>query len=124
NTVLSNEGRTCGLRSLRYGDPLVQSLYSFCQSDDRGRVFALWRYRPTFEARDSSGIDLWFRFDFQIESSLTQPEDDTGRALWRRADRHFPPQFHTVWVDMAGDITMFPPSDIEESYMPGAQAIG
>lgn len=118
NTVLSKEGRARGLRSLRYGDPLVESLQSFCQADDRGRVFAMWRHRPAFEARDASGIDLWFRFDFLIEADLPPPEDDAGRALCRRAERHFPPQFHTVWVDMAGDVTMEPSADLAEAYLP------
>jgi ATP-dependent helicase HepA len=71
NTVLSKEGQARGLRSLRYGDPLVESLQSFCQADDRGRVFAMWRHRTDFEARDASGIDLWFRFDFLACRLLT-----------------------------------------------------
>ncbi len=118
NTVLSKEGRARGLRSLRYGDPLVESLHSFCLGDDRGRVFAMWRHRPKFEARDASGIDLWFRFDFLIEPDLPAPQDDDGRALSRRAEQHFPPQFHTVWVDVAGATTMVPPAKLAEDYLP------
>ena len=124
NTVLSKEGRARGLRSLRYGDPLVESLQSFCRGDDRGRVFAMWRYRAAFEARDSSGIDLWFRFDFLIEADLPPPDGDAGRALCRRAERHFPPQFHTVWVDTAGDATMEPPAHLAETYLPEDQGSG
>jgi ATP-dependent helicase HepA len=116
NTVLSKEGSARGLRSLRYGDPLVESLRSFCQADDRGRVFAMWRHRPEFEARDASGVDLWFRFDFLIEADLPTPEDDAGRALCRRVEQHFPPQFRTVWVDMAGAVTMEPSLEIAEPY--------
>jgi ATP-dependent helicase HepA len=118
NTVLSKEGRARGLRSLRYGDPLVNSLLTFCQADDRGRVFAMWRYRPAFEARDASGIDLWFRFDFLIEADLPTPDDDAARALWRRVEQHFPPQFYSVWVDMAGIVTMEPPEELTEAYLP------
>ena len=118
NTVLSKEGQARGLRSLRYGDPLVESLRSFCQADDRGRVFAMWRHRPDFEACDASGIDLWFRFDFLVEADLPAPEDDAARALCRRAERHFPPQFFTVWVDMAGGVTMEAPVKLVEAYLP------
>lgn len=124
NTVLSKEGRARGLRSLRYGDPLVESLQSFCQADDRGRVFAMWRHRPKFEARDASGIDLWFRFDFLIEADLAAPDDDATRALWRCAEQHFPPQFHTVWVDMAGAVTMAPPAELAEAYLPEDRGSG
>jgi len=124
NTVLSKEGRARGLRSLRYGDPLVESLQSFCQDDDRGRVFAMWRHRPGFEARDASGIDLWFRFDFMIEADLPLPQDDAGRALSRRAEQHFPPQFHAVWVDMSGDVTMGPPAELAEAYVPEDEGSG
>lgn len=116
NTVLTKEGRARGLRPLRYGDPLVEALHAFCQTDDRGRVSAMWRYRSDFEACDASGIDLWFRFDFLIEAALPTPDDDAARALCRRAELHFPPQFHTVWVDMTGVVTMDPPAVLAEPY--------
>ena len=117
-TVMTKEGRMRGLRALRYGDSLVESLKSFCQSDDRGRAFAVWRHRPSFEARDASGIDLWFRFDFLIEANLRAPNDDEARAMWRRADQHFPPQFYTVWVDAGGSISMDAPAVVKEDYLP------
>lgn len=116
NTVLSKAGRARCLRSLRYGDPLVESLRTFCQADDRGRVFAMWRHRPEFEARDASGVDLWFRFDFLIEADLPALNDDDIRALCCRAEQHFPPQFHTVWVDTAGAVMMDPPTEVAEAY--------
>lgn len=116
HTVMSKQGRSRGLRSLRYGDPLVESLTAFCQSDDRGRAFAMWRCRPTFEARDASGCDLWFRFDFVVEPNLTESDDDAARALRRRAEQHFAPQFYTVWVSAAGDATLQPPDVLLEDY--------
>ncbi|MDP3841295.1 MAG: protein DpdE [Oxalobacteraceae bacterium] len=116
STVLTKEGQARGLRPLRFGDPLVEALNAFCQTDDRGRVFAMWRHRPDFEAFDASGIDLWFRFDFLIEAGLPRRNDDATRALHRRVEQHFPPQFHTVWVDMAGVVTMDPPAVLAESY--------
>lgn len=116
NTVLSREGRARHLRSLRYGDPLVESLRTFCHADDRGRVFAMWRHRPTFEVRDASGVDLWFRFDFLIEADLPSVKQDDTRALHHRAEQHFPPRFYPVWVDMTGEATMDPPDEIAEAY--------
>ncbi len=116
HTVLSKEGQARALRSLRYGDPLVESLTSFCQSDDRGRVFAMWRHRPDFEARDASGSDLWFRFDFLVEANLTDSNDDATRALKRRAEQHFAPQFYTVWVSAADGATLQPPEVLQGAY--------
>jgi len=116
HTVMSKEGQSKGLRSLRYGDPLVESLTAFCQSDDRGRAFAMWRCRPTFEAIDASGCDLWFRFDFVVEVGLTDAGDDATRALKRRVEQHFTPQFYTVWVSAADGATLTPPNVLLESY--------
>lgn len=116
HTVMSKEGQSRALRSLRYGDPLVESLHSFCQTDDRGRVFAMWRHRPSYEARDASGCDLWFRFDFLVEANLSNADDDASRALSRRAEQHFPPQFYCVWVDATREVTMVPPSSVVEDY--------
>lgn len=116
HTVLSKQGQNRGLRSLRYGDPLVESLTSFCQSDDRGRVFAMWRHRPSFEAKDACGCDLWFRFDFLVEANVAGSDDDTTRALKRRVEQHFAPQFHTVWVSAADGATLNPPNVLLEPY--------
>lgn len=116
HTVMSKQGQSKGLRSLRYGDPLVESFTAFCQCDDRGRSFAMWRHRPTFEARDASGCDLWFCFDFVVEANLTESDDDAGRALKRRAEQHFAPQFYTVWVSTADGATLQPPEVLLEPY--------
>jgi ATP-dependent helicase HepA len=94
----------------------VESLTSFCQSDDRGRAFAMWRHRPTFEARDASGCDLWFRFDFLVEASFAESDDDATRALKRRAEQHFAPQFYTVWVSASDGATLQPPEVLLEAY--------
>jgi ATP-dependent helicase HepA len=116
HTVMSKQGQSRGIRPLRYGDPLVESLTAFCQSDDRGRAFAMWRQRPSFEARDASGCDLWFRFDFLVEANLAESDDDTTRALKRRAEQHFAPQFYTVWVSAADGATLQPPDVLLEAY--------
>lgn len=125
HTVMTKEGQSLALRSLRYGDPLVQSLHSFCQSDDRGRVFAMWRHRLDYEARDASGCDLWFRFDFLVEPALPNTDDDAARATIRRAEQHFPPQFHTVWVDATREeATMAPPAHLAEDYRKSESGFG
>lgn len=124
HTVMSKEGQSRALRSLRYGAPLVESLHSFCQTDDRGRVFAMWRHRPDYEALDASGCDLWFRFDFLVEASLPDADDDAARALIRRVEQHFPPQFHTVWVDATREVTMAPPAHLAEDYRKSGEGPG
>lgn len=124
HTVMTKEGQSRGLRSLRYGDPLVESLRAFCQTDDRGRVFAMWRHWPEYEARDASGCDLWFRFDFIVEASVLDADNDAARALIRRAEQHFPPQFHTVWVDATREVTMAPPMLVAETYSKSWQGPG
>jgi ATP-dependent helicase HepA len=116
HTVMSKQGQSKGLRSLRYGDPFVESLSAFCQSDDRGRSFAMWRCRPTFEAKDASGCDLWFCFDFVVEAGITDSDDDATRALKRRVEQHFTPQFYTVWVSAADGAMLNPPNALLESY--------
>lgn len=102
STALSKEGRLRQVRPLRYGDSLVESFQAFCNRDDRGRVFAMWRQWPDYEPRDSSGIDLYFRFDFIIEPNLVDNDNDATRALRRRAEAHLAPQFRSVWVEMGG----------------------
>lgn len=124
HTVMSKQGQEKGLRSLRYGDPLVQSLLAFCESDDRGRTFAMWRHRATFEARDASGCDLWFRFDLLVESDLGELNDDTTLALKRRGEQHFSPQFYTVWVSATDGATLDPPDVLLESYLRSDQIHG
>lgn len=115
-TVMSKQGRARSLRMLRCGDPLVESLRAFCETDDRGRVFAMWRYRPKYQARDASGCDLWFRFDYLVQANLSEEDDTTARALARRVEQHFPRQFYTVWVEATGEVTTSPPKHLSAAY--------
>jgi len=115
-TVMSREGGARGLRMLRCGDPFVESMRAFCQNDDRGRVCAVWRFRPDHEARDSSGCDLWFRFDYLIKARVPSREYAFGRALSRRAEQHFPQQFYTVWVEASREVTLVPPANVTAPY--------
>jgi ATP-dependent helicase HepA len=105
NTALSKDGQARRVRPLRFGDPLVEALLSFCHTDDRGRVFAVWRHWPDYSPVDACGNDLFFRFDFLVEADLGGEDSIAGsggvkldRALRRRVDGCFAPQFVTVWI--------------------------
>lgn len=126
-TVLSRQGMARGVRPLRCGDPLVESLSAFCDYDDRGRSFAMWRYLPGHTARDASGIDLYFRFDLHVEvgfSSLSATDDADTRALRRRASGIFPPQCHTLWVSIDGSVTNEPSAELRAPYAPEPKSPG
>jgi ATP-dependent helicase HepA len=127
NTALSKQGMARKIRPLRFGDALVESLYSFCESDDRGRIYAMWRHVPAYEPRDASGVDLFFRLDFLVEGDLPAGSLATGdavRALRRRMDGHFPPQFHTVWVLPGGHCTTESPPELQTPYTKGGAETG
>jgi len=111
-------------RLLRVGDPMVSALENFCQLDDRGRAFGLWRVRPQHEVNDPSGADLYFRFDFVVEpeASTTAAESGTRtrvQALARQAGASLPPLYFTVWTSGAGEIVESPPDVILEDYKAG-----
>ena len=122
-TALSKDGLASRVRPLRFGDPLVEALRSFCQTDDRGRVFAVWRHWPDYCASDASGNDLFFRFDFLVEADLGEginASDTAGvaseRALRRRVDGCFKPQFITAWVGVDRKAVLQPPSTLTSPY--------
>lgn len=115
-TALSGEGRERSLRLLRCGDPFVDSLRALCERDDRGRVSAVWRHLPDFDARDASGCDLWYRFDFRVRADVPEGDGAVARALARRAEQHFPQQFYTVWVEAAHEVMMEPPVTVSAPY--------
>lgn len=129
NTVVSREGEERGLRPLRFGTPLVEALEALCRRDDRGRVSAMWRFSPAYTASDASGHDLFFRFDFLVEA---QAEGDAGvgealsvgsaRALRRRLDGCFPPEFITIWVRAGGSAVEEPPPQLTARYRGSRQA--
>jgi len=97
-------------RVLRYGSGFVDALTDFVEQDDRGRVFAMWRYRPHAMPHNESGIDLYFRFDFLVEASIAGAKtvidaaDELhsavgSRAIRRVADGIMPPLYVRVWLD-------------------------
>lgn len=126
-SALSRQGMVRGVRPLRFGDPLVESLSAFCYYDDRGRSFAMWRHLPGHEARDASGIDLYFRFDLHVEAvpvPSSESDDAETHALRRRASGIFPPQCHTLWVSIDGAITNEPPTELRAPYTPAPKLPG
>jgi hypothetical protein len=84
----------------------------------------MWRHRPTFEAQDASGCDLWFRFDFLVEANIAPSDDDATRAIKRRAEQHLAPQFFTVWVNAAEGATLQPPNVLLEDYRNSDHLLG
>lgn len=125
NTALSKDGQSKRVRPLRFGDPLVEALLSFCQTDDRGRVFAVWRHWPGYCAMDACGNDLFFRFDFLVEADLGEEDSSRGaagatsdRALRRRVDGCFAPQFITAWIAVDRKAVAQPPDHLTAPYRP------
>lgn len=102
-TVLTGEGRRRNLRLLRYGSGMIDGLTRFVERDDRGRVFAMWRYRPSAGIDNDDGSDLCFRFDFIVQANLREdsvpPNGVAPRALRRIADGIMVPQFVQIWLD-------------------------
>jgi ATP-dependent helicase HepA len=104
-TAISN-----GIRPLRYGTEFMEAMKSFCDTDDRGRSYAVWRH---IRNAIPEGYDrLHFRFTFVIECDLDYAkeilrEKGIGKysniALQRRADALFAPIMVDVWIDEDGD---------------------
>ncbi|WP_322075462.1 protein DpdE [Burkholderia cenocepacia] len=123
--ALTRAAKARGVRVLRIGDPLVTALEQFCEHDDRGRAFAMWRVDREYEVSDPSGADLYFRFDFVIRpAALIATLDGRGseaqsiveQALARKAQALFAPVFVRVWVDGAGTIVTDPPERVASPY--------
>src|SRR5206468_3577112 len=86
----------------RIGNPVLDSLHRYLRWDDRGTCFALWRVSSLLK---SSEIQLFFRFDFVIESGFDAVSafakaypSVSESTLGRRADAAFPPIARTMWL--------------------------
>jgi ATP-dependent helicase HepA len=119
-TALTSDGRRQRLRLLRYGSGLIDALTRFAERDDRGRVFAMWRYRPGVATENDQGVDLYFRFDFVIEASVQEASEAsdrvTRRALRRVADGVMAPRFVQVWLDDQLRVVVEPRVELLEQY--------
>lgn len=106
-TALSRHGRELQTRLLRYGEPLLSGIYDIAQTDDRGRSTAMWRFMPDYKG--DSVADVFFRFDFGVQSDIAAALDVLGAAerltpaaaaaIQRRGDMALAPSFHTLWLD-------------------------
>jgi ATP-dependent helicase HepA len=80
----------------RVGDPLVEWLEHFIQTDERGRAFVAVVPDPTVGA-----WELWLKCDlllhFDRGALASRPTHDQNR-LGRRGDRFLPPEIHSVWA--------------------------
>jgi ATP-dependent helicase HepA len=94
-------------RLLRYGDAFIDGIWHLTQRDDRGQSTALWRYVP---GHISEGVaDLFFRFDFIVETDLEPAlavlavaerlNTSAHAATARRGDMALPPFFRCIWLD-------------------------
>ena len=109
-------------RLIRYGDEFVEALKSFSDLDDRGRSYALWRYaRTDYLEREPK---FFFRFDFLVETNLSEAEvalerfqmrtDTASAAIARRGDALFSPIVERIWVDEEG---FEPAADFVERFL-------
>lgn len=78
----------------RLGNPVIEAIRSYLTWDDRGTSFALWRKVEDLPMRESR---IFFRFDFIVETDLSEAGDEAATA--RLADAAFPPIFETIWID-------------------------
>jgi ATP-dependent helicase HepA len=108
NTALTRLAREKDVHLLRYGDPFVDALGNFAATDDRGRVFSLWRYDSQYAPVNPSGSDLCFRLDFLVEADTRAAHqivsdnvvDRLGPNISRRrADGLLQPLFIRIWLN-------------------------
>ena len=101
--------RNSDTRLLRLGEPFYEAVREFTEWDDRGRTFALWRYRPQSQRRDPRWA---FRFDYVIEAdprpaaALLQSRgvQGTDHSLRRQLDGFLPPVLRSLWLDESSRI--------------------
>jgi ATP-dependent helicase HepA len=93
------------LRLLGPGDPFVEALWDFTESDDRGRAFALWRARPYWNYDET----LFACFDLRVRPDIAPAAEVAGadaphvrEALRRRAESYLAPVTERVWLTARG----------------------
>ncbi|MDE2715748.1 MAG: protein DpdE [Chloroflexota bacterium] len=110
--------RRRGLRLVRPGLELVDSLEKMLQWDDRGTAYSTWRMEPDWPG-ETRGVWLGFRLVFVVEANFEAAQEVLGNAsipeslpislpgLKRRLDSLLPPWTAHLYVD----IQMQPVSD-------------
>ena len=96
-----------GIRLVRIGETLVDRMKELTDLDDRGRSVAMWRRHSEYNLRSDVLADVYLRFDFIVEASVSKVlmvsensnDPAVKRALERRGDMAFSPFYKTVWVD-------------------------
>jgi ATP-dependent helicase HepA len=97
---------------LRVGSPMLDAIEGFVRQDDRGAVFAYWRYLPSFQG----DREIFLRFDFFVEAAfaadVTSDESfdsvHDSTAFQRRADEIFPVQYISIWLTSDLDLVYDP----------------
>jgi ATP-dependent helicase HepA len=101
------------IRLLGPGDPLVDALWAFTEEDDRGRAFATWRPRTSWNGRDDL---LAFCFDLRVYPDITagietfpwEMRDSAEAATRRRAESYLPPLHERVWLNQNAEEILDP----------------
>ncbi|WP_066425750.1 protein DpdE [Anabaena sp. 4-3] len=96
-----------GIKLLRIGEPLVESVSNYMAWDDRGQAFAIWRTDPSWDAGE--GMEWFgFRCNYLIEANLTfvqqvlidyKLDSSLDTILKRRVDALLPPTVKTIFID-------------------------
>ncbi len=108
-SALSAEARLQQVRVLRAGDSFVDGLEEFTRHDDRGRVYAFWRFAKDYVSASTSNVDVYFHVHVVIQADVQPAITAMGgnthdnllysAPLQRRADAIFAPLSYSVWVD-------------------------
>ena len=93
------------LRLFGPGDPFVDAIFDFTETDDRGRSFAVCRARDNWRGRDEALVWLFdLRVEADLEPALNCVVDADGSrcALRRRAEAYLETSVESVWLSSVG----------------------
>ncbi len=96
-----------GIRLIRPGFELVDSVTKLLRWDDRGTAFATWRVDPRWSG-EGRGVWMGFRLTFVLEANVelarkvmgNWADESTVQSLRRRMDYVLPPWTTTIDVDI------------------------
>lgn len=104
--------RTASCILMRIGENFLDQLADYIRWDDRGQAFAFWRCVPGWPTEEGTEKYV-FCFNYVIEGDTDPAEwilkkngsnNANLKALQRRLDRYFPPQYKTIHVDIEGNL--------------------